>query len=296
MEGPEVEAELILIGRRIWRALGIEDEIRLELNSLGMPADRQRYRQDLVRFLRRYEGELDDDARRRLDTNPLRILDSKNPNVQSLLRQAPVLSDYLDDTSREHFERLRAILDDCDVPYKVNPRLVRGLDYYTRTVFEWITDRLGAQDAVCSGGRYDGLVEQLGGKPTPAAGFALGAERVISLCEQAGVAANGDAPDVYLAVVGEAALSPAMRLAEQLREGGVKVLLGATGALKAQLRRADRSGALIAGILGDDEVAAGRIQLKPLRSGSPQVAVPTPEAGDRVNDLLRRERSAGKVC
>ena len=296
MEGPEVEAELILIGRRIWRALGIEDGIRLELNSLGMPADRQRYREDLVRFLRRYEGELDEDARRRLDTNPLRILDSKNPNVQSLLGEAPVLSDYLDDTSREHFERLRAILDDCDVPYTVNPRLVRGLDYYTRTVFEWITDRLGAQDAVCSGGRYDGLVEQLGGKPTPAAGFALGAERVISLCEQAGVAADGDAPDVYLVVVGEAALSPAMRLAEQLRESGVKVLLGGTGALKAQLRRADRSGALIAGILGDDEVAAGRIQLKPLRSGSAQIAAPMPEAGDRVDDLLRRERSAGKVC
>ena len=291
MDGPEVEAELILSGWRIWQALGIGDGIRLELNTLGMPDDRRRYRQDLVRFLQRYEGELDADARRRLETNPLRILDSKNPEVQALLGKAPVLNDYLSAESREHFARLRSMLDDCGVSYTVNPRLVRGLDYYTRTVFEWITDRLGAQDAVCSGGRYDGLVEQLGGKPTPAVGFALGIERVIALCEQAGVVGDNDAPDVYFAVVSEAALILAMRLAEQLRDRGIKVLLSATGALKAQLRRADRSGARIACLMGDDEAAAGRVELKPLRSGSPQVAAPLSEAAERVGELLCQERS-----
>jgi histidyl-tRNA synthetase len=267
MEGPDLDAELILMTARLWRALGIRD-VRLEINSLGSAEARAAYRELLVRHFETHAEVLDEDARRRLHTNPLRILDSKNPAMRDVIRSAPSLLDHLDPESSEHFEGLKALLDAAGIGYTVNPALVRGLDYYCRTVFEWITDTLGAQGTVCAGGRYDGLVEQLGGRPTPAAGFAMGLERLLAMMEAAGSLPPEPVPLAYLVLAGQGTLTEGLRLAEELRDRlpGLRLVVnGGGGGFKAQIRRADKSGALLALILGESELEAGTIGVKPLR-------------------------------
>ena len=242
MEGPDVDAELILLTARLFRRLGLKS-VRLELNTLGTPEARAAYRARLVDYLREHLNALDEDSRRRLDSNPLRVLDSKNPDLQEILSRAPSLMEHLDETSRMHFEELRALLDTAGIDYQINPRLVRGLDYYTRTVFEWLTDRLGAQAAVCAGGRYDGLVELLGGKATPAIGFAIGLERLVELVMQTGEAADDGTPQIYVIPAG-APIANTLQLAETLRDLGLRVECHCGGgSQKSQLKRADRSGA-----------------------------------------------------
>jgi histidyl-tRNA synthetase len=268
--GPDVDVELIAMTAALWRRLGVSRGA-LQVNSLGTAESRRSYRDLLVAHFRAHYDRLDADSRRRLEGNPLRILDSKNPEMQDIVASAPVLTEHLDPESREHFDALCAMLTDLGIPFRVNPRLVRGLDYYSRTVFEWITDALGAQDAVCSGGRYDGLVQQLGGEPTPAIGFAMGVERVVSLIEQAGAAPPAPGADVYLVTQGEAAMRAGLRLADRLREAlpGRRIELNLGGGnFKAQFRRADRSGASLALVLGEDELARGVVQVKPLREGA----------------------------
>ena len=270
--GPDVDAELILMSARLWRRLGLEG-FTLHLNSLGTPQSRAAYRGRLVEYFRARESSLDEDSRRRLTGNPLRILDSKNPALQDLIAGAPSLADHLDDASALHFARLRRSLDAVGVAYVVNPRLVRGLDYYSRTVFEWVTTDLGAQDAVCSGGRYDGLVAQLGGDPVPAIGWALGQERIVELMRLKGRVDAEAAPHVYLVLGGEAAEDAGIALAESLRDGvpGLRVETNCgAGSFKSQLKRADRSGASHAVILGDEELARGVASVKPLRAESAQ--------------------------
>jgi histidyl-tRNA synthetase len=270
--GPDVDAELIIMCARMWQRLGLQ-RIKLEINSLGTPETRARYREELVNYFSAVKSELDEDSIRRLGTNPLRILDSKNPEMQDLVGAAPVILEFLDDASARHFASLKGLLDVAGVPYSVNPRLVRGLDYYNLTVFEWLTDALGSQGAVCSGGRYDGLVEKLGGRPTPAIGWAMGIERLVGLYEASGGQAQLNAPDIYLVAVGEAAFARGIGLCEELRDKmparRVELNLGG-GSFKAQLKRADKSGAAYAVILGDDEVQGGTAGLKPLRSGEAQ--------------------------
>ncbi|MEZ5486020.1 MAG: histidine--tRNA ligase [Steroidobacteraceae bacterium] len=269
-DGPDIDAELIALSARLWRRLGI-GRVSLNINSLGTSESRREYRELLVAYFRAHHAKLDEDSRRRLEGNPLRILDSKNPEMQAIVAGAPLLTDHLDPESRAHFAELCAMLRDLDIPFTINPRLVRGLDYYSRTVFEWITDALGSQDAVCSGGRYDGLITQLGGDATPAIGFALGIERVVALIEQAGTAPPSRAADIYLVAVGEAPLRAALKLAEALREAlpGRRIELNVGGGnFKAQFRRADRSGAQLAVVLGADELARGVAQLKPLRDAA----------------------------
>jgi len=271
-EGPDVDAELILMSARLWRRLGIGG-LSLQLNSLGTPESRAAYRGRLVEYFRRHESSLDEDSRRRLEGNPMRILDSKNPAMREVVAGAPLITDHLDAASAEHFAGLRERLDAAGVAYTVNPRLVRGLDYYSRTVFEWITGDLGAQDAVCSGGRYDGLVAQLGGEPVPAIGWALGEERIVELMRLQGRAAGEPAVDVYLALAGEAAERAGLQLAERLRDAqpGLRIETNCGGgSFKSQLKRADRSGARVALILGDDELARGVATLKPLRETTEQ--------------------------
>ncbi len=273
--GPDVDAELIVMSARLWQRLGI-DRIRLEINSLGEPAARDRYRRALVDYLHGVKSQLDEDSIRRLDKNPLRILDSKNPDMQGVVEGAPVMLDYLDDESAGHFDGLRNLLDAAGVGYTVNPRLVRGLDYYSRTVFEWVTDALGAQGAVCSGGRYDGLVEKLGGRSTPAIGWAMGIERFVELFGECGGEAPASRADVYLVASGEGTLSRAFAIAEELRDriAGIRVEVNlGGGSFKAQMKRADKSEAEIALVLGENELAQGRIGLKPLRRDDEQESV-----------------------
>ena len=266
---PDVDAELMVMSARLWKRLGLKD-LKLEINSLGTPESRAAYRETLVKYLEKHRDRLDEDSRRRLATNPLRVLDSKEAAMREVVQGAPSLLDHLDAESRTHFERLQQLLADTGLAFSVNPRLVRGLDYYTRTVFEWITTRLGAQDAVCSGGRYDGLVAQLGGKPAPATGFAMGLERLVALMEEEGVAAAAASPHAYMVRVGEAAERAGFRLAEELREQLPSLRLvmdGGGGGFGSQLKRADKSGAEWAIILGEDETAGRRAALKPLRGG-----------------------------
>ncbi len=273
--GPDVDAELIMLCARMWQRMGL-DRLRLEINSLGTPETRTTYREALVEYFSGVKKQLDEDSIRRLDKNPLRILDSKNPDMQAVIEAAPVMLDYLDDESAAHFSDLKDMLDAAGVAYTVNPRLVRGLDYYNRTVFEWATDALGSQGAVCSGGRYDGLVEKLGGKPTPAIGWAMGVERLVMLYEVCGGSTPANAPDVYIVAVGEAALGRCLGLAEQIRDHieGVKVELNLDGgSFKSQLKRADKSGAEYALIMGEDEVASECIGMKPLRSKDDQISI-----------------------
>ena len=287
-DGPDVDAELIIMSARMWQRLGI-GRIKLEINSLGVPESRQRYRQALVEYFSGVKNQLDEDSIRRLEQNPLRILDSKNPDLQDIVEAAPVMLDYLDDTSAEHFAGLRSLLDAAGIEYTVNRRLVRGLDYYSKTVFEWVTDALGSQGAVCSGGRYDGLVEKLGGRPTPAIGWAMGIERFVALFEACGGKAPSRAADVYLAAVGDGTLQRAFTLAEELRDRipGICVAMNlGGGSFKSQLKRADKSEARYALVLGEQELSEGRIGLKPLRSDEEQTSV----ALDDLADVL-----AGKL-
>ncbi|MFW6094625.1 MAG: histidine--tRNA ligase [Pseudomonadota bacterium] len=275
LPGPDIDAELIEMGRQFWRSLGVEGRVRLEINTLGSSAARAAYRKALVAYLTPRAGELDEDSQRRLERNPLRILDSKSPQTGAVLADAPKLTDFVDDEGRRHFDELCGLLDALEVPYTVNPALVRGLDYYTHTVFEWITDELGAQGTVCAGGRYDGLVALLGGRPTPAAGFALGLERVILLHQ----ALNGSArdtdsgADVYVCVMDEAQRPWALEVAQKLRDAlptfRIRTHAGG-GKLKNQMKRADQSGARCAVVIGEDERASGRPTLKYLREGRPQ--------------------------
>jgi histidyl-tRNA synthetase len=273
--GPDVDAELIIIINRIWQALGI-DAIELELNSLGTPESRARYHEVLTAYFTPLSDQLDDDSKNRLLRNPMRILDSKNPAMQQIVADAPVITDYLDAESQAHFTMLQSLLDQAGISYRLNPRLVRGLDYYTRTVFEWVTDKLGSQGAVCSGGRYDGLVEQLGGKPTPAVGWAFGLERLLELYRVSGGAAFSNDPDIYVVAVGDEVLLPAFGLVERLRDAcpDLKIELnGDGGSFKSQLKRADRSGARIALIIGDTEVSEQAVGIKPLREKTDQIRV-----------------------
>ena len=267
MTGPDIDAEMILMGARLWADLGL-DCIDLQLNSLGQPAERAQHRAALITYFEENAELLDEEAKRRLHSNPLRILDTKNPAMQELCTGAPKLIDYLGAESLAHFEGVQRVLRDAGIPFKINPRLVRGLDYYNLTVFEWVTDKLGAQGTVCAGGRYDGLVEQLGGKPTPACGFAMGIERLIALIKDSGGEPAAPAPDVYLVHQGDAAARLAFRVAEGLRDQGVDVLLHCGGgSFKSQMKKADGSGALFAVIIGDDEASTGEAQLKSLREG-----------------------------
>ncbi|MBL8487612.1 MAG: histidine--tRNA ligase [Rhodocyclaceae bacterium] len=294
-EGPDVDAEQILMGARLWHDLGLRD-IRLELNCLGQAEERARHRSDLIAYLSGHADRLDDDARRRLHTNPLRILDTKNPAMQEMVEGAPKLLDYLGGESLAHFEGVQRILRDAGIGFSINPRLVRGLDYYNLTVFEWVTDRLGAQGTVCAGGRYDGLVVQLGGKPQPACGFAMGVERLLALWSDQGNRLERPVPDVYLVNQGEAAARHAFRVAEHLRDIGLAVQHHCGGgSFKSQMKRADASGAALAIIIGDDEAAAGEATLKPLRESAEQRRVAFDELADAVGAWLYGDDDDGGV-
>ncbi|MGA7802509.1 MAG: histidine--tRNA ligase [Gammaproteobacteria bacterium] len=291
MEGPDVDAELILLTARLWRALGVQD-VTLQLNSLGTLEARTAYRQVLVEYLSAHMDQLDEDSKRRLHTNPLRILDSKNPQMQALIDAAPQLAQHLDENSRAHFEALRAILDEAGVAYEINPRLVRGLDYYGKTVFEWVTDRLGAQGTVCAGGRYDGLVDFLGGRATPAVGFAIGLERLVALLEELGVTPPVRDPHAYLVLMGEAAQRRGLALAESLRDALPGLRLQAHcggGSFKSQFKRADRSGATLALVLGDDELSRGQVTVKPLRVVGEQEVLAQEQLVARLRALVAVE-------
>ncbi len=277
MQGPDIDAEVILVSARLWQQLGLTPYVRLELNSLGSNEARAAYRDKLVAYLEQHKELLDEDSQRRLYSNPLRVLDSKNPAMADMLAKAPQLLDHLDEESRQHFEGLQARLRAAGIEYTINPRLVRGLDYYNKTVFEWVTTNLGSQGTVCAGGRYDGLVEQLGGKATPAVGFGLGLERLVLLLQSLPLLpAVSNAADVYLMPLGEAAELAAVSVAEQLRLAlpGKRVMLHCGGGnLKKQLKRADKSGAAVGLLLGDDELAAGQVTVKWLRAEHPQQTV-----------------------
>jgi len=284
--GPDVDAELLVMCARLWRKLGL-DGIRLHLNSLGSLPERIRHREALVAYLRDHAASLDADATRRLETNPLRVLDSKNPAMQPIVERAPRLLDFLGEASLAHFEAVRRLLDASGIAYDIDPRLVRGLDYYNLTVFEWVTDRLGAQGTVCGGGRYDGLFEQIGGKPVPAAGFAMGVERLLGLMQEAGRARHVRVPDVYIVHQGEAVAATAFAVAEQLRDAGRSVVLHCGGGgFKAQMKKADGSGARLALILGEDEITAGEASAKPLRDERPQRRVPLAGLAAAIGPLL----------
>ena len=294
MAGPDIDVEIIAISARLLRRLGVGGSVRLELNSLGTSEARQRYRGALIEFLKGREAQLDENSRRRLPTNPLRALDSKDPGTQKAVADAPSLLEFLDDESRTHFQAVQDSLKALGIAYTVNSRIVRGLDYYTRTVFEWTTDRLGAQGTVLAGGRYDGLVEQLGGSPTTAIGWAAGIERLILLMKEAGVAFPDVAPHAYLCTLGENAEQAAMRLAEQLRDAvpQLRLTLNAGGGkLAAQLKRADKCGARLALIVGDDEIARQSVQVKMLERGalrdSSQAECSWAELPARLADLLQ---------
>ena len=273
--GPDIDAELIVMSARLWERLGI-DRIHLEINSLGTAESRASYRDALIEYFNGVKSQLDEDSIRRLDKNPLRILDTKNPEMQEVVAAAPLMIDHLDEASAEHFAGLKLLLDVAGVQYTVNPRLVRGLDYYSRTVFEWVTDALGAQNAVCAGGRYDGLVEKLGGRPTPAIGWAMGVERFVALYEACGGKFPATGPDVYFVAVGEGTGEKAFAVAEELRNtvDGIRIEtnLGG-GSFKAQMKRADKSAAAYALVLGEQELSEGRIGLKPLRSDDEQESI-----------------------
>jgi len=288
IEGPDVDAELIAVTARIWAELGVADAVTLELNSLGTAESRLAHREALVEYLKKVRDQLDEDSLRRLETNPLRILDSKNPEIQKLIADAPSLMEFMDKDSKEHFEQLKSHLDNLGIAYRVNTNLVRGLDYYSRTVFEWVTDRLGAQGTVCGGGRYDGLVEQLGGRATPALGFGMGIERLILLVEEVnpGLFPEESEADIYV-IYDEIAASEALRLAEQVRDEipylRVQYHCGG-GSFKSQFKKADKSGANVALILGGNEMQSGEVTMKYLRDDREQETL-------SLEDLCERLRS-----
>lgn len=292
MPGPDIDLEVILLTARLWRDLGIEG-LELQINSLGTPEERKVYREELVGYLRRHQDRLDEDSRRRLESNPLRILDSKNPEMRELIAEAPSLMEYLGETSREHFEMITRGLVEAGLEYVVNPRLVRGLDYYSRTVFEWVTGLLGAQGTVCAGGRFDGLVEQLGGRPTPAVGFAIGLERVIAVLEALEKVPPEAGPDAYMVVMGEAAGERGLVLAERLRHALPQLKLQVNcggGSFKSQFKRADRSGARLALILGEDEVTNNSVGIKWLREAREQETVGQEQLADHLQNILGEQQ------
>ena len=290
--GPDVDAEMILIVRTLWRELGLVEgkHVRLELNSLGQPEERRAHRDALVAYFEQHKDVLDADSKRRLHSNPLRILDTKNPAMQSTVEAAPQLIDFLGEASMAHFNAVRAILDAAGLEYRVNPRLVRGMDYYNLTVFEWVTDQLGSQGTVCGGGRYDGLIEQLGGKPAPAVGFGLGIERLLLLIQELALPVPSAAPLAYAIVTSMTSAPQVMLVLEQLRSAGVSVLMHAGGgSMKAQFKRADASGARYALIFGEDEMTRSEVSLKDLRHpDSPQRSLPLAAAATWAADLVDR--------
>jgi histidyl-tRNA synthetase len=288
LEGPDVDAELIILAARILEKLGLKSAVTLEINSLGSVAARATYRETLVDYFNQYRAQLDEDSQRRLTSNPLRILDSKNPAMQELIANAPKLTEHLDAESAQHFVKLQNYLTHLGIRFTVNPRLVRGLDYYTKTVFEWVTTELGSQGAVCSGGRYDGLVEQLSGKPTPALGFAFGMERLILLMQQM-EQVKAPTLDVYLINEGEMAFATALQLAENLRDHipGLRLLQHCGGgSFKNQFKKADKSGAQFALILGEEEARAGTVAIKFLREEAPQISLMQSEVADYLKQKL----------
>ena len=290
LAGPDIDAEVILMTARWWRALGISEHVTLELNSIGSLDARANYRDALVAFLEQHKDKLDEDCKRRMYSNPLRVLDSKNQDIQALLNDAPALFDYLDAESREHFEGLCKLLDNAGIQYRVNQRLVRGLDYYNRTVFEWVTTALGSQGTVCAGGRYDGLVEQLGGRATPAVGFAMGMERMVLLVQEVNpeFTADTSVADVYLASFGENSQQAALLIAEKVRDELPTLRLMTNhggGNFKKQLARADKQGAKIALILGEDEINNSQLTLKDLRTGE-QETISQQLVASRIAALL----------
>lgn len=296
MEGPEIEAELLLVAARLWRRLGLR-RVSLRLNTLGTFSDRERYRAALVEYLAAHAARLDEDSRRRLHTNPLRILDSKAEETREILAHGPRVIDFVGGEAGACFDALRAALESAGVSYELDPFLVRGLDYYTGLVFEWTTDALGAQDAICSGGRYDGLVAELGGRATPAVGWALGLERLVLLAREEGAAPAAPGPDAYLLAIGEAAGSQALVIAERLRDAlpHLRLIVNAGGgSLKTQLRRADKSGARLALILGEAELAAGEVAIKSLHGGGEQEAVAVAALADACVRRLPRISQTGK--
>jgi histidyl-tRNA synthetase len=271
--GPDIDIELLVLARRLWKRLGLT-HVELQINTIGSNAERRAFREKLIAYFAKHKDILDTDAQRRMHTNPLRIFDSKNPAMQAMIEGAPKLMDHLGDASRANFEAVLAGLKAADIPYVINPRLVRGLDYYNLTVFEWVSDALGAQSAVCSGGRYDGLFEQLGGKPTPGCGFGIGVERLLLLLEAQGGEVPKRDPDVWLVHQGAAADAAAPKVAEQLRDAGLDVVLHCGGgSFKSQMKKADASGARFAVIIGDNEAAAGTLGVKPLRASAEQRTV-----------------------
>jgi len=284
--GPDIDAEQILMCARLWRRLGLRD-IRLELNTLGDSSSRHRHRTKLIAYFEQHREMLDADATRRLHSNPLRILDSKNPVLQDMIAAAPRLADELEEDALSHFNEVQEILRHHGVAFEINPRLVRGLDYYNRTVFEWVTTRLGAQGTVCAGGRYDGLVEQVGGKPTPATGFAMGVERLLALLLEDGMVLPKSEVDVYVVHQGEVASRMASRVAEQLRDDSLRVLLHCGGGgFKSQMKKADASGAAVTVIIGDDEAQANEVSVKPMQGGE-QVRVGARDLVATVNEFIK---------
>ncbi len=290
LNGPDIDAELLLITARLWKTLKIDHAVSLQINSLGTSADRKTYRAALVDYLMARQEQLDEDSQRRLQTNPMRILDSKNQDTQELLNDAPKLADFIDQESRDHFEQLCAVLDAANINYEINPRLVRGLDYYSKTVFEWVTTNLGAQGTVCAGGRYDGLVEQLGGKPCPGVGFAMGVERLVLLLDELGVVPDsiGQTVDLYIVVVGNVELE-ALVLAEDLRSQCPNIRIESHcggGSFKSQIKKADKSGAAVALILGEDEVASATAGVKFLREEKSQQSVAQTELANVLTNYF----------
>jgi histidyl-tRNA synthetase len=294
--GPDVDAELILLARRLWKELGLIEgrHVRLELNSLGQPAERAAHRAALIAYFQDHAGELDEDSGRRLHSNPLRILDTKNPAMQALVEAAPQLMDFLGAESLAHLNAVRAVLDAAGLAYRVNPRLVRGMDYYNLTVFEWVTDQLGSQGTVCGGGRYDGLFEQLGGKPAPAVGFGLGIERLLLLIQELGLPVPDASPDAYAVVAEAAALPAALNAIEALRSAGLSVQMHAGGgSMKAQFKKADASGARHALVFGADELARGVVGVKALRDlGLAQLERPLDSVASWAGTLRADARDA----
>jgi histidyl-tRNA synthetase len=290
LESADIDAEVILLSARLWKLFGISDHVTLQINSLGSNEARQNYKDALVAYLKQHESALDEDSLRRLESNPLRVLDSKNPEVQALVTDAPSLLDYLDEDSKAHFSLLCELLDNAGVAYEINPRLVRGLDYYNRTVFEWVTESLGAQGTVCAGGRYDGLVEQLGGKPAPGVGFALGMERLVLLLDTLEkIAQNQPAADIYVTALGDDTRGYASQVAESLRDtdNQFRVMLHCGGGnLKKQLKRADKVGASVALLIGSEEMEARQVTLKPLRGNGEQVNVALDELPAALHNVL----------
>ncbi len=290
LDGPDIDLEVILLSARIWKLFGIENHVKLQINSLGSNEARQAYRETLVSYLKARADQLDEDSLRRLESNPLRVLDSKNPQVQAAITDAPALIDHLDEESKAHFDALCSRLTAAGIEFEVNPNLVRGLDYYNRTVFEWVTDSLGAQGTVCAGGRYDGLVEQLGGKATPAVGFAMGMERLVLLLTTLQEdAVDSSFADIYVTALGDDAQAYAVEVSESLRQSlpNVRVLMHCGGGnLKKQLKRADKTGAGIALLLGSQEMQSREVVIKPLRDGQEQSSVSFDALAETVSDLL----------